>query len=107
MVIQLIKRCPHCGQDDIHRIPRKWYMRLAPLTKRYFCRVCYSNFVVNFFAAILLYSIVFPLKLFVFLFWRLPGLSLLWEKIHPSESSSEEDCWRVLNQFRYDEKFIF
>ena len=107
MAIHLIKKCPHCGQDDIHRIPREWYMRLAPFTKRYLCRDCYSNFVVNFWATIILNSIVFPLRLFIFLFWRLPGLSLLWEKIHPPVSSSEEENWRVLNQFQYNEKFRF
>ncbi len=100
MVIQLIKKCPDCGHDDIHRIHRKWYMRLIPLTKRYHCKNCRSNFVVNFWAAIILMPIILPLRLFIFIFWRLLGLSLLWQKIHPPVSSSEEESWRVLNQLQ-------
>jgi len=88
MVIQLIKKCPDCKHDDIYRIPREWYMRLIPFTKRFQCKNCHSDFVVNFLAAIILIPIILPLRLFIFILWRLSGLSLLWQKMHPPVSST-------------------
>ena len=100
MIIQLMKKCPDCGHEDIHRIPRKWYMRLILFTKRYQCKNCRSNFVVNFWAAIILIPVILPLKLCIYIFWRLSGLSFLWQKLPPPVSSSEEESWRVLNQLQ-------
>ena len=40
------KKCPSCGEQNIHRIPRKWYMRLIPGSKRYLCRICRSKFTI-------------------------------------------------------------
>ena len=100
MAIQLIKKCPGCGHDDLHRIERKWYMRLIPFSKRYHCKECRSNFVVNLWVAIVLIPIIFSLKMFSIILLRLPGFSHLWQKIHTPESSSEEESWRVLNQFQ-------
>ena len=100
MPIQLTKKCPDCGHYDIYRIHRIWYMRLIPFTKLYRCMICRSNFAVNFWAAIILMSIILPLKLFISILWHLSGLCLLWQKMNPPVSSSEEESWRVLNQFQ-------
>ena len=40
------KKCPSCGEHYINRIPRKWYMRLIPGSKRYLCRFCRSKFTI-------------------------------------------------------------
>ena len=103
MAIQLIKKCPNCGHDDLFRIPRKWYMRLILFTKRYYCKAFRYSFVVNFRAAIMLIPIILPWRLLILILWRLSGLSLLWQKIHPPVSSSEEESWRVLKRFQYSE----
>jgi hypothetical protein len=101
MAIQLTKKCPECSHDDVHRISRKWNMRLIPFTKHYQCKNCRSKFVVNFWAAIILIPIILPLRLFIYISWRLSGLSFLWQKIHPPVSSFEEERWRDLCQFDY------
>ena len=97
MSIQLIKKCPNCGHDDLYRIPRKWYMRLILFTKRYHCKACRSSFVVNFWAAIMLIPIILPWRLFILILWRLSGLSLLRQKMHLPVFGSEEKSRRVLN----------
>ena len=104
MAFQLTKKCPDCGYEDLHRIPRKWYMRLVPLTRRYQCKACRSNIMVNFWAAIMLMPIILPVRLIFYILWRLSGLILLWKKIHPPVFRSEEESWRVLNQLQYNEK---
>ena len=40
------KKCPSCGEHYINRIPRKWYIRLIPGSKRYLCRMCRSKFTI-------------------------------------------------------------
>ena len=105
MAIQLIKKCLNCGNDDLLRIYRKWYMRLIPFTKRYCCNVCRSKLMVNFWATIILMSITSPLRLIIFILCRLSGLSILWQETHPPMFSSEEESWRVLNQFQCWKKY--
>ena len=100
MAIQLNKKCPDCGHEDLYRIPRKWFMRLIPFTKRYYCKDCHSNFMVNFWAAITVMPITLALRPIIFVLWRYTGLNLLWQKTHAPTFSSEEESWRVLNQFR-------
>ena len=39
-------KCPSCGDNYLKRIPRKWYMRLIPGSKRYLCRICRSKFTI-------------------------------------------------------------
>ena len=101
MGIRIIKKCPDCSHDGVNRIPRKWNMRLIPFTKHYQCKSCRSNFVVNFWAAIILIPIILPLRLLIYISQRLSGLSFLWQKIHPPVSSFEEERWRDLYQFDY------
>ena len=36
--------CPHCGSYRAGRSPRKWFMRLAPGSKRWSCHRCYKFF---------------------------------------------------------------
>ena len=40
------KKCPSCGDNYLKRIPRKWYIRLIPGSKRYLCRICRSKFTI-------------------------------------------------------------
>ena len=40
------KKCPSCGEQYINRIPREWYIRLIPGSKRYLCRICRSRFTI-------------------------------------------------------------
>ena len=104
LAIQLIKKCPNCGNDDLLRIYRKWYMRLIPFTKRYCCNACRSEFKVNFWVAVILLPFTSPLRLIIFVFWRLSGLRLLWKKMHPPQFSAEKESWRILNQYQYNEE---
>ena len=48
-----LKKCPSCGENHLKRIPRKWYMRLVPGSKRYHCRICRSKFTILFWRMII------------------------------------------------------
>lgn len=41
--------CPLCGRQEMHRAPRKWWMRLAPASKRLRCGHCQLQ-ILNVFA---------------------------------------------------------
>lgn len=90
MMLQLTNECPKCGKADSCRTNRKWYMRLIPFSKRYHCHNCGNDYVISFWAMIMLMPIIIPIKLITWVLWDLSGLRFFWQKIRPPINSAQQ-----------------
>ena len=89
MIFKLTERCPKCGKEFNARIPRRWYMRLIPFTKRYHCQNCDNDYMVNLWGTILLIPITIPITFLTWALWDLSGLRFFWQKIRPPVDSAQ------------------